>query len=584
MSKKTRIIILSVLAVLIVVVLSASITTAFMKPIDQGGNITEVSLSSCAKIKLEGTTSIKLTNSYPMSRNKGLQTTPYSFTVTSYCDSYVGFNLYLATLNTNTLVASNIHYIITEKGSKEALVEGTLTSSLDDASNFTDAEKTELNAGLSGTYGNIFKLYNNKVPYKGSATYDLYLFVDENATEYQNTTFAAGVAVKSYERERDVLLADYVKSQYTGNQGENSIYYHDANLTNGAGDNSYRYAGGDYVLTEAGKATGATMMIGYNNTVTTALIDFYCNGTKQYVGYDCDASQAHYYLIKGDTTQYQTYKETLNKAVEKGYLTKDNVKNFVCFGSTESPCPTENLYRIIGVFGNNVKLIKWDYAKSRLLGTDGDFAQEYSYYFSGEQGENPASNSLYYWNNSTQNNTWSESNLNKVNLNQNFVNNIGTEWAAKIAETTWKVGGNTWNNIAGTTPSVAYQNEVVNPVPGSTSSNGETESSAKVGLMYVSDYYYAAGQSAWTLVGYNSDYSKSYASAKGENWLYGGGWDWPLSRNADDSDLAFRVDNDGRVYNSDVRNLSGVRPSFNLESAITYVSGSGSANDPIVIN
>ena len=164
MSKKARIIILSVLAVLIVVVLSVSITTAFMKPIDQGGNITEVSLSSCAKIKLEGTTSIKLTNSYPMSRNKGLQTTPYTFTVTSYCDTYVGFNLYLATLNTNTLVASNIHYIITEKGSKEALVEGTLTSSLDDASNFTDAEKTELNTGLSGTYGNIFKLYNNKVP------------------------------------------------------------------------------------------------------------------------------------------------------------------------------------------------------------------------------------------------------------------------------------------------------------------------------------------------------------------------------------------------------------------------------------
>ena len=237
MSKKTRIIILSVLAVLIVVVLSASITTAFMKPIDQGGNITEVSLSSCAKIKLEGTTSIKLTNSYPMSRNKGLQTTPYTFTVTSYCDTYVGFNLYLATLNTNTLVASNIHYIITEKGSKEALVEGTLTSSLDDASNFTDAEKTELNTGLSGTYGNIFKLYNNKVPYKGSTTYDLYLFVDENATEYQNTTFAAGVAIKSYEREEEVLLADYVKSLYTETQGDNNIYYHDTSLTNGAGDN-----------------------------------------------------------------------------------------------------------------------------------------------------------------------------------------------------------------------------------------------------------------------------------------------------------------------------------------------------------
>ena len=71
-------------------------------------------------------------------------------------------------------------------------------------------------------------------------------------------------------------LTEYIKSQYTGTQGENSLYYHNSTLTNGAGDNSYRYAGGDYVLTETGKATGATMVIGYDDTITTALIDFYC--------------------------------------------------------------------------------------------------------------------------------------------------------------------------------------------------------------------------------------------------------------------------------------------------------------------
>ena len=248
-----------------------------------------------------------------------------------------------------------------------------------------------------------------------------------------------------------ITLAEYVISQYTGTQGDNALYYHNSTLTNGAGDNSYRYAGGDYVLTDAGKATGATMMIGYNNTVTTALIDFYCNGTKQFVGYVCSSSQTHYYLIKGDTTQYQSYNEALSASVEKGYLTKDNVKNFVCFGSEASTCPTENLYRIIGVFNNQVKLIKYDYAKSSLLGTDGDFSQEYSYYFSGEQGESPSSNSVYYWNNAGTN-TWSESNLNKVNLNTNFVNNIGSTWSDKIATTTWKVGGGSWANIGTSVP------------------------------------------------------------------------------------------------------------------------------------
>ena len=374
-----------------------------------------------------------------------------------------------------------------------------------------------------------------------------------------------------------LTLAEYIKSQYTGTQGDNALYYHNSTLTNGAGDNSYRYAGGDYVLTEAGKATGATMMIGYNNSVTTALIDFYCNGTKQYVGYASSCSTSHYYLIKGDTTQYQTYNEALNASVEKGYLTKDNVKNFVCFGSDATTCPTENLYRIIGVFNNHVKLIKYDYAKSSLLGTDGDFSQEYtSNYFSGEQGESPSSNSLYYWNNAGTN-TWSASKLNTVNLNTNFTTNIGTAWANKIATTTWKVGGGTYANLRDAVPKTAYQYEV-----GSSAST--TTYDAKIGLMYVSDYYYSASPSAWTLVGYNSDYTKSYASAKGENWLYGGGWDWTISRRSDLSNVAIGVHGNGVVLGIYVSYIIGVRPSFSLLSSTTYVSGSGSMSDPVRIN
>ena len=411
-------------------------------------------------------------------------------------------------------------------------------------------------------------------------------FVNYNVNQTGNAgkSFNAKLMIQQEEYELTLAdicagktLSDCVISQYTGTQGDNALYYHNSTLTNGAGDNSYRYAGGDYVLTEAGKATGATMMIGYNNSVTTALIDFYCNGTKQYVGYASSCSTSHYYLIKGDTTQYQTYNEALNASVEKGYLTKDNVKNFVCFGSDATTCPTENLYRIIGVFNNHVKLIKYDYAKSSLLGTDGDFSQEYtSNYFSGEQGESPSSNSLYYWNNAGTN-TWSASKLNTVNLNTNFTTNIGTAWANKIATTTWKVGGGTYANLRDAVPKTAYQYEV-----GSSAST--TTYDAKIGLMYVSDYYYSASPSAWTLVGYNSDYTKSYASAKGENWLYGGGWDWTISRRSDYSYNAFNVNGDGDVRDDGVYYYIGVRPSFSLLSSTTYVSGSGSMSDPVRIN
>ena len=402
-------------------------------------------------------------------------------------------------------------------------------------------------------------------------------FVNYNSNQAGNAgkNFTAKLMIQ---KEKILTLAEHVISQYTGTQGDNGIYYHDSSLANGAGDNSYRYAGGDYVLTDAGKATGATMMIGYNNSVTTALIDFYCNGIKQYVGYASPCS-THYYLIKGDTTQYQTYNEALNTSVEKGYLTKDNVKNFVCFGSDATTCPTENLYRIIGVFNNQVKLVKWDYAKSSLLGTDGDFSQEYSYYFSGEQGESPSSNSMYYWNNAGTN-TWSESNLNKINLNTNFVNNIGTTWAEKIATTTWKAGGGTSANIQTSIPKTAYQYEV-----GANAST--TTVDAKIGLMYASDYYYSASPSAWTLVGYNSsDAAKDYRFSKGENWLYGGGRDWTISRNSDNSYNAFFVGNFGDLYyDYRVNNLGfGVRPSFSLLSSTAYVSGAGSMSDPVRIN
>ena len=466
MSKNTRVIILSILAVLIVVVLSIGITTAFMKPVEQGGNLTEISLSSCAKIKLTGTSSVNLSNSYPMSRNKGLQTTPYSLTVTSYCDSYVGFNLYIATLNTNTLDASNIRYILTSKGSKDVIVEGILSEATDGASDFDDVSKTELNTGLKGTYGSIYKIHSTFIPLKGSSEYDLYLFVDENATNTtMGKTFSAGVAVKAYDRERN--LAEYVISQYTGTQGDNALYYHNSTLTNGAGDNSYRYAGAS-----------------------------------------------------------------------------DSVNNYICLGSDAAPCPDANLFRIIGVFGAQTKVIR---AKS-------------------------VGNKQWH---TSESNTWSSSSLNTY-LNGEYLTSLGT-LKNKIATTTWKVGGGSWDNIGKSVPATAYQYEV-----GSSASSITYD--AKIGLMYVSDYYYGASPSAWTLMGYNSDDTKDYRAATSTNWLYLGSYEWTISRFSGYAGSAFRVDSTGDVDYYVVTYSYGVRPSFNLESSVKYVSGSGSMSDPIRVN
>ena len=173
-------------------------------------------------------------------------------------------------------------------------------------------------------------------------------------------------------------------------------------------------------------------------------------------------------------------------------------------------------------------------------------------------------------------NTWSSSSLNTY-LNGTYLTSLGTI-KNKIATTTWKAGGGSWDNIVNSVPKTAYQNEV-----GSSASS--TTVDKKIGLMYVSDYYYSASPSAWTLVGYNgSDATKDYRAATSTNWLYLGSYEWTISRYSGNTNFAFNVNSTGYVEDSGVTNSFAVRPSFNLESSVKYVSGSGTIENPIRIN
>ena len=336
-------------------------------------------------------------------------------------------------------------------------------------------------------------------------------YVNYNVDQSANANKSFNAKLMIQKEEYKILLGDYVISQYAGTQGDNSLYYHDSTLANGARDNSYRYAGAS---------------------------------------------------------------ETVN--------------NFICFGSTVSPCPSDNLYRIIGVIDDKVKLIKYDYASSVLLGTDGDYRTDAATagmstdYYKGTKEMSDIG--VCYWNYKATNsatNTWSTSLLNKTNLNTNFINNIGEEWANKIATTTWKVGGNTYDNVIKAIPSVTYQNEIVSP-NATNSTDNATEYIAKIGLIYASDYGFAASPSAWTTTLYDYDGNDANGtSIKTINWMYMGLHEWTISRRSDLSISAFDVGGYGHVNNDTVSSHIGVRPSFNLESSVNYVSGSGSMSDPI---
>ena len=311
-------------------------------------------------------------------------------------------------------------------------------------------------------------------------------------------------------------LSTKSKPSYTG------LYHHDSNLTNGAGDNSYRFAGTD-------------------------------------------------------------------------------PNNYVCFGSDDTTCPTENLYRIIGVIDGKVKLIHAYGATTTMLGTDEGYVKTYqeawsnslelaqSFYKGKEDFTKIGS---YKWN-KTGDNTWSTSTTNTINLNNNFLTYLdskNTKWKTMIADTTWYVGGMTYDNGAKSNAKTAYNYEV------GANKDATTTVTSKIGLMYVSEYYYGATPDYWMLPGYDEnghpnedqtawigeDYSKAYNN----NWMSTGLVEWTLSRDSVGSSYAFDVDVVGGVAWSGVGRSTGyaVRPSFSLSSSIKFTSGEGTAVNPIRIN
>ena len=302
-------------------------------------------------------------------------------------------------------------------------------------------------------------------------------------------------------------LATCIQNLYnTYGEGYDGLYYHDADLANGAGDNSYRYAGA-------------------------------------------------------------------------------NPNNYVCFGSTTTSCPTENLYRIIGVLNDNgeyqVKLIKSDYTTSAMLGTDGrDYSGSYvdtngeSSYYKGNMTQSDIA--TYRWNYDTSvstlgSNNWTTSELNTLNLNTNYWNYLGATWQNLIAPTTWHLGGMPSYGTAKQFYDVERNNAGYGSNP--------TTYTDEIGLMYPSDYGYAAYPDAWTtnLSSYNS------STVRDNNWMYIGLHEWTITPSSSYSNRVFYLLSSGNLHANNAHLGFSVRPVFYLKSNVEYNGGTGTESDPFTL-
>ena len=225
-------------------------------------------------------------------------------------------------------------------------------------------------------------------------------------------------------------------------------------------------------------------------------------------------------------------------------------------------------WRIIGVFGSNLKLVRddilTDYSFDNKTTAQGietnygtnDWTKSYLREFLND----------YYYGGKTITCHSETSGLKATNATITCpdISKINATAKNMIEKTTWNLGG----IVHGTKP----VNELYIRERGTGVYSGhETTSSDYIGLIYPSDYVFAS-----------TDESCSQApgsTCKKNNWLFKGVLYWTISPLSSNAYYVFNVDSDVSLHNDNALYRGSVRPSVYLKSDIKIVSGSGTKED-----
>ena len=145
--------------------------------------------ATCFNVSFTDQNNIGLTNTYPLLDEEGRKLTPYEFTVTNNCDTFVKYDINLEVLNTSTLTNMNYIKLMLDDGTPALVSKYSVTTKT--LSNASSAYKIKSNLYLEA---------------KESKTYKLRLWLDENVTTetegVQNKSFASKITVNaSYTKE-----------------------------------------------------------------------------------------------------------------------------------------------------------------------------------------------------------------------------------------------------------------------------------------------------------------------------------------------------------------------------------------------
>ena len=261
--------------------------------------------------------------------------------------------------------------------------------------------------------------------------------------------------------------------------------------------------------------------------------------------------------------------------------TSTNPNNFICFGTNDKATCTANqdkyMYRIIGVFSdsngdNHVKLIKYKRMNDSIpwnADWESDISWENSDMYKGLNGSYFLTNTTYDY---LQDTTWN-------NRIKNWT------WSAVNTQTSSNSGPDYYDSVA---PSQIYLHELNRT--GKSSTVGEwTTPSAKIGLMYASDYTLSLGTSALALTtGTNTNAAllKTGWMHPSNNYDSLGLVEWTMARLGmyNNINYVWYLEQDGFV-NADGATMNYVyRPVFYLTSDTKITTdGTGSVENPFII-
>ena len=271
-------------------------------------------------------------------------------------------------------------------------------------------------------------------------------------------------------------------------------------------------------------------------------------------------------------------------------LKRDNTsdQNIRYYGSDPNNYVSFNneLWRIIGVFGNNVKLVRseslgslsWDSSESSV--NDGWGVNEWS-----QADLKNYLNTMYYGGTSVT--CYNGQNKKEVTCPTNKLDETSK---SLIDYHTWNTGAIELSKRTNTLAFYKYERGNVTGKICSSSNNCNdtvertTEWPGYIGLPYATDYAYASGESICETNMVKQDSNNKYI-CKNDNWMFKNTWYWTLSPIADASDAShvWGVSGAGNAGYGSASGAFAVFPAIYLKSNIIIESGTGTSSDPYIL-